>query len=743
MMARNQSKMRRIRNLGLLLSLILTNMQPASAQDTYWNDPLGGAFHDSGNWSGGVPNSGSHANFGIAGTYTVTFSGNAFSRRVLQQYGDVTFDLGGNTYDFNSYVAVGNTYSSNCTLTISNGTVSGGSDFDAGDNGDGIVNILSSGTVSNVRGYVGKYNNSSGAATVDGIWNNSSDLNVGFRSTSSGTLTVQNGGAVSNVNGFLGPVFGTSGTATVGGSNSTWSNSGSLYVGGVAGSSGGSGMLSVNEGGTVEVGDTLKVWSTGTANLEGGTINTGSFVNAGGTLNLNDGTLTVNGGVFDSGTSTFSIDGAAATDLPTLRLEGGATSTGITSDFTVGNSRQGALVVSGGSQLSNGKGYIGREIGSNGTATVDGADSTWNNSGALDVGYKGRGELNITNGGEVTNSSSASLGGLHSSANGTVTVDGSGSRWTNSGSLQVGQLGTGTLIVENGGDVSNTTGYVAVNSVSSTSFTSTVTVRDSGSTWTNSESLYVGGRADQAGDNGTVFVTDGAVVTVGDTLKTWHSGAIEIDNARISAALIENAGRLNNNGTVSGNVFNQAGGVLSGSGVFEDAVTIADGSFVSPGNSPGTMSWGSGVLEGGGGLLWEINDAEGTAGVNWDLIEVAGTLDITADSASPFLIDIDTDDTAGLAANFDNTQDYSWAFLTALNITGFSADAFTFNLDGFLNDLGGGSFFVSMDNNSLAINFDGIATEAVPEPATLVIWSLFCLMGLIAVRRRSRRREVA
>ena len=53
--------------------------------------------------------------------------------------------------------------------------------------------------------------------------------------------------------------------------------------------------------------------------------------------------------------------------------------------------------------VSNTDCYIGNGNGSAGTVTVDGTGSTWTNSGTLYVGYDcGSGTLNITNGGAVT-----------------------------------------------------------------------------------------------------------------------------------------------------------------------------------------------------------------------------------------------------------------------------------------------------------------------------------------------------
>ena len=52
--------------------------------------------------------------------------------------------------------------------------------------------------------------------------------------------------------------------------------------------------------------------------------------------------------------------------------------------------------------MSNATGFIGVAAGSSGVVTVTGAGSQWNNSGNLQIGPSGSGTLNVTNGGMVT-----------------------------------------------------------------------------------------------------------------------------------------------------------------------------------------------------------------------------------------------------------------------------------------------------------------------------------------------------
>jgi T5SS/PEP-CTERM-associated repeat protein len=124
------------------------------------------------------------------------------------------------------------------------------------------------------------------------------------------------------------------------------------------------------------------------------------------------------------------------------------------------------LSISNGGAVSNSGGYIGEYSGSSGRVTVDGTGSTWTNSGPLYVGGgdysyyygSGNGSLAITDGGAV--SSAGSYIGYGISSSGAVAVDGPGSIWVNSAILYVGgdnnYGGAGTLSITNGAAVSVT-----------------------------------------------------------------------------------------------------------------------------------------------------------------------------------------------------------------------------------------------------------------------------------------------
>src|SRR6266404_8222765 len=84
----------------------------------------------------------------------------------------------------------------------------------------------------------------------------------------------------------------------------------------------------------------------------------------------------------------------------------GAQATGL----RVGVSATGALTIQNGGTVNNTLGIIADNAGSSGTATVDGAGSRWTNSGDFYVGHGGSGTLTIRNGGAVSNGGNGFLG---------------------------------------------------------------------------------------------------------------------------------------------------------------------------------------------------------------------------------------------------------------------------------------------------------------------------------------------
>jgi T5SS/PEP-CTERM-associated repeat protein len=117
----------------------------------------------------------------------------------------------------------------------------------------------------------------------------------------------------------------------------------------------------------------------------------------------------------------------------------------------IGRTSDGSVLVDAGSALTSSYVYVGYNAGTAGTATVEGAGSKWVNTVSLNVGYYGNGSLAVAAGGQV--SSATSYLGFNSGSTGVASVTGPGSRWTNSYELNIGGSGNGTLTVADGGVV--------------------------------------------------------------------------------------------------------------------------------------------------------------------------------------------------------------------------------------------------------------------------------------------------
>jgi autotransporter-associated beta strand protein len=235
---------------------------------------------------------------------------------------------------------------------------------------------------------------------------------------------------------------------------------------------------------------------------------------------------------------------------------------------------------------------------------------------------------------------------------------------------------------------------------------------------------YAGGTSIQSG-----LLVAGSSQAFGTGVVTLSGGALSLGNSGSSINLS----------------FSGAGGTISGTGTILSTITAGPNVFLSPGNSPGTLTFTAGlVLASGGTLNFQVQDATGAGGTGYDLLAVSGMLsgpntsiDVTATSGSQFTINlqsIDGGNNPGNAINFNPGTSYSWTFATAANgISGFASNKFSLDSSAFSNTLGG-TFSITQSGNSLLLNF---TPAAVPEPST---WALL-VAGLGAVTVISRRRR--
>ncbi|MGX5804045.1 autotransporter outer membrane beta-barrel domain-containing protein [Bradyrhizobium sp. Arg314] len=270
-----------------------------------------------------------------------------------------------------------------------------------------------------------------------------------------------------------------------------------------------------------------------------------------GTIASYAGSLTItNGGTLSDTTGYL---GYASNASGTVSVVGAGSVWSNSSDLflALGTNSTGTLTISNGGAVSDTVGHVGYGQGT-GTVTVDGLGSTWTNSGDLYIAELGAGTLSIANGGAVSNATGTI--GWHAGSNGIVMVNGSGSTWTNSSNLVVGDQGTGTLTVSKGGAVSNDVGVIGALAGS----TGLVFVDGAGSTWTNNLGLVIG----QNGD-ATLAITNGGVVSNGIGFVGYaagSTGSIAVDGA---GSALTDSWSLSVGGSGTGTLTISNGGAVS------------------------------------------------------------------------------------------------------------------------------------------------------------------------------------
>ena len=412
---------------------------PARAQVVYgWLGTNGGFRDPTKWWPNGVPSTADWASFALVVPSTVSFDSDVSNAVLNVAAGDVTFELAGHTYSLTNPSSTAYPYSVNVgtveawtgELTLRGGTLNGATSVlgvvygtaglvtvDTGATwhnsgilcvafgGAGTLTVQNGGQLHCAGGTLGMLLGSVAAATVtgaDSTWTTGL-LHVG--ELGKATLTIQNGAAVQTAGyAALGHSLTGDGAVTVTGAGSTWEAS-SLYVGGTHEVISGLGALTVSNGGTVDVGGTVKVWRT--VALQDGGLLVANQVWRGpaGTLTAAAGsTLRVNELVGFGATPSFGggLDmGHAGGPGSSSYAVAAGQALSVGDALTIGYDGYGMLTISGGGAVTSGSGMLGRSADSHGAATVMGLGSSWTISGGLFLGGSealpgGSGDLKVS-----------------------------------------------------------------------------------------------------------------------------------------------------------------------------------------------------------------------------------------------------------------------------------------------------------------------------------------------------------
>lgn len=573
----------RICGVALTTLLLLSNPEPcAAAGPTVWTNGALGDWSIASNWNNGVPDETS-----------MTYIVNGATALLGMSHGKA------------SYLHIGGP-AGNSTLTLTNGwrlTVSDTTYVGDTSGQTGTLNVMSGADLWSGSLIAGFSSQTSGTVTVNGSGSTLLIGNLLIADEGNASFTISNDGYVlSNYSG-IGTSPGSSGTVTVTGSGSLWETLGGRFdIGGQGFFNGGSALLNITAGASVEPGS-LKVFS-------------------GGLVTVNNGSTTTAGLVISN---------------PDILPPSGGT----LGDISIGDIAAGRMEITGGGRSLNRRGFIGQNTNVSGSVVVTGTSSRWDCEGSVWSGNSGIGSLDITAGGVVASSGNGYIGFSVGSI-GTALVSGVGSGWTTAINLYVGGNGAapggiGILQIENGGLVGAalTTVYnsgslwLGANPTINGPLTflgGTIQAKDH-SIFTSSFSLGAGGAHVQS--NEFDLTLGGNISGTGGLTKDSASGTGTLNLTGIntySGPTAVNAGTLRVNGSVTSAISVNNGGTLAGSCTL-GAVTLNNGGTVAPGNSAGRMNLNGNYAQLNGGVL-AIELGGYSAGSEYDQLAINGNASI-------------------------------------------------------------------------------------------------------------------
>lgn len=455
----------------------------------------------------------------------------------------------------------------------------------------------------------------------------------------------------------------------------------------------------------------------------------------GGTLTFNNGGSGAQLNTFGTGPVQFDVPLVLADHLTVTKAAGGAIIFGGpvtgTGNFTVANDATNSITFNGSSSLNfsgslimNGTGAgaytLGGDLGANVQSVVmNSANSVGATLSGSNTAFTGEvsvtaGSLNVTSISSLSSANVVAVGSSGTFSNNTTNplivagFNGSGVVMNSSSAarnITVGGTGAYSFAgsIKDGVAVGATYSFIKAGSGTQTlSGVSTYT----GSTSINAGTLIIG----------TTGVLSGSTaVSVAGGAKLLYSNTTTALAAPVT---------LNGSGTTSR-------AILGGDGTIGTAVTLDNlGDTLSPGNSPGVLSFNTSQVWASNSYDWEVNNFTGiTGGTDFDAIAITGSLDLSGGSNSYQLnvISLTAGNLPGNVPNFSDTTT-SWTILTATaGITGFAAADWIVNTGGFTSSpTATGIWSISLNDT---VGTDSLVlTYTVPEPST---WLLFAFTGLV------------
>ncbi|MFZ4775167.1 MAG: beta strand repeat-containing protein [Terrimicrobiaceae bacterium] len=629
----------------------------ALAADSAWTAPAGGTWITSGNWSAGVPGSNSTLTNPETATFNATLTGastvNVDANRNIK---NIIIDSASNAF---KYTITGG------SLKLTDG---GGIYQISGGNQSSSV-----GSTIEIQGNGGSAtfsNNATGVLTianpVSGVSTAGQTTTLYLAGTSAATSVVQN---------VISDGVGGGKLAIVKNGTTKWKIDTSLNINTY------SGGFTLNAG-TIEVGKNSAL-GTGTFTINGGTLY-GSSAS----------TLTVSNTVINS---DFTWGAANSVNLGTGDVSLGTVAGGNATRYIAGAGNAAFLTING--TISNGVTATGLTLGSGVFINVAlGGNNTF--TGGV---YMNRGSLTLTHANAL---GTGALTMNSDSGNNNLNVT-DGLSFANNLVLTNAVALTGTGNMTWTGSVTNSGGSRAMNRTGNTDIVGAVYLSENN---TNGRTLTIGGTNNGSGSISGVISNWNGVGGGNGGITKLGTGIWTISgNNTYSGTTTVTAGTLLINGDQSaanGGVTVAAAGTLGGSGIIGGTTNL--NGTLSPGNSPGTITFATLNVNTGSTVLFEAGD----------LVNVTGQLDLNATW------------TLSLASNAN------WQLGGTTVLFDYGTLAATPSLSPTILDntgLGGSGLTVTDNGSQILLN----GYSVVPEPAT---WGLlaFSLTTVMVLRRRRR-----
>ncbi|WP_052183138.1 autotransporter domain-containing protein [Rhizobium sp. YS-1r] len=201
-------------------------------------------------------------------------------------------------------------------------------------------------------------------------------------------------------------------------------------------------------------------------------------------------------------------------------------------DLVVGDAGAGTLVIENGGIVIPAVVQVGRLVGSNGSVTVSGTGSNLTSTGSImQIGLEGTGFLTVGNGASLNTDAGLVIGHFEG-GEGTLTVTGEGTSWATAQQVTVGSQGTGTVYVEDGASVVHGGDLTLGLGTHKSGY---VNVSGQGTNWEATSNAIVG----NAG-NGMLDIRDGATfdvaqdLVVANTLTGYGLVVVNGEGARLT-----------------------------------------------------------------------------------------------------------------------------------------------------------------------------------------------------------------